>query len=140
MKKATKSEIVNILNSNEINEQQLIELRKIENELTIKERELQLDFAKLRVEDVKDARSMQMVTRAYTPAILAYMITFGFFAILILLMTNMITISGHEELLIMLGALGTAWGSVINYYFGSTLQSGRQTELLAKADSIDITR
>jgi hypothetical protein len=40
----------------------------------------------------------------------------------------------------MLGALGTAWGSVINYYFGSTLQSGRQTELLAKADSIDITR
>ena len=35
--------------------------------------------------------------------------------------------------IIMLGSLGTAWVSIIAYYFGSSSGSDRKTELMAKA-------
>lgn len=43
---------------------------------------------------------------------------------------------GRDAALVMLGALGSSWTSVIAYFFGSTSGSSRKTELLAKANPI----
>ena len=90
-------------------------------------------LASLAVENTKDARAMQIQTRSRVPAILAVLVTMGFFGILFGMLAGWLKASDNQALLIMLGALGAAWGAIVNYYFGSSADSGRKTELLAQA-------
>jgi hypothetical protein len=134
----TKEVITKTLNNANLTQDQIIQIKQLEADMQIRVKELELDLVKLKVDDVKSAREMQIVTRAWTPAILAYLITAGFFGILIMLMTKTVILNAdNNSLLIMLGSLGTAWSGVINYYFGSTVQSSRHTELLAQAEPIN---
>ncbi|KDB62697.1 hypothetical protein AZ15_3760 [Bordetella bronchiseptica A1-7] len=41
--------------------------------------------------------------------------------------------ASKEPLYILLGSLGTAWTSIIAYYFGSTAGGQKKSELLSKA-------
>lgn len=93
-------------------------------------------LAQLANDNTKDARAMQVATRSKVPAILAVLITVGFFGILIGMMSGSLKTTDNQALLIMLGALGAAWGSVVNYFFGSSSDSGRKTELLAQAPAV----
>lgn len=90
-------------------------------------------LAALAVENTKDARAMQVATRSNVPALLAVLITVGFFGILIGMLAGTLKATDNQALLILLGALGAAWGAVVNYFFGSSADSGRKTELLAQA-------
>jgi hypothetical protein len=93
-------------------------------------------LAALAVDNTKDARAMQVSTRSRIPAVLAVIITCGFFGILIGMLRGDLTATDNQALLIMLGALGAAWGAVVNFFFGSTAESGRKTELLAQAPPV----
>ena len=93
-------------------------------------------LAALDVENTKDARNLQIQTRSPIPGALAVLITLGFFGILIGMMHGVLKTTDNQALLIMLGALGAAWGAVVNYYFGSSHDSGRKTELLAQAPAV----
>lgn len=93
-------------------------------------------LAALAVDNTKDARQMQVQTRSWVPGVLACVITLGFFGILVGMMSGKLTTSENQALLIMLGALGAAWGAVVNYYYGSSADSGRKTELIAQAPAI----
>lgn len=95
-------------------------------------------LAALAVENTKDARNMQIVTRSPVPAILAVLITIGFFGILIGMMAGWLKTADNQALLIMLGALGAAWGAVVNYYFGSSAESGRKNDLLAATPPVKV--
>jgi hypothetical protein len=76
---------------------------------------------------------MQKETRSRIPGVLAILITAGFFGILVGMMTGSLKASGNSEaLLIMLGALGAAWGAVVNFYYGSSRGSDEKTAMLAK--------
>lgn len=87
----------------------------------------------LTVDDRKDARAMQVATRSRTPMVLAVLITLGFFGVLVGMLASELKTTDSPALLVLLGSLGASWGAVVNYYFGSSADSGRKTELLAKA-------
>jgi hypothetical protein len=89
---------------------------------------LALDFEKLAVEDRKSARDMQAATKSFMPAVLATGVTLGFFGIISALMLGYAQKS--DELLMMLGSLGTAWTGIIAFYFGSSAGSQKKDELL----------
>ena len=84
-------------------------------------------------DNVKDARNMQNTTRSKVPAALALVIVVGFFGILVGMMMNALSVTDNQALLILLGALSAAFGAIINFYFGSTSESGRKTEIIAQS-------
>lgn len=94
-------------------------------------------LAGLEVEDRKDARAMQIALRSRIPALLSVLVTVGYFAVLVGMMTKWFTVQDSQALLLMLGSLGTAWGMVMAFWFGTTHDSGRKTEMLAAASPID---
>jgi hypothetical protein len=90
-------------------------------------------LASLAVEDRASARAMQISTKSLTAPFLALFVTLGFFGVLSVMMFYPLPTATHDALMLMLGSLGTAWISVIAYYFGSSASSDRKTELLAQS-------
>lgn len=84
-------------------------------------------------DDRKSARGMQQAARSNVPAALSILVTVGYFGVLIGMMTKVLKIDDSQALLLMLGSLGTAWGAVMAFWFGTTHDSGRKTDMLAKA-------
>lgn len=92
--------------------------------------ELMLELYRLDVTDRDSARKLALVDN--TPKVLSYVITFGFFGMLILNSINYLPAVNESVMNIMIGSLGTAWVSIVNYYFGSSLGSRNKNELLSK--------
>lgn len=65
-------------------------------------------------------------------AFLGIVITAGFFGVLWLLMTLEGNGNMRDALLIMVGALGAAFGAIVNYYFGSSSGSAAKNHLIAQ--------
>lgn len=117
--------------------EQMLALKEADQAFSLQMKRLGFDniekLAALDMENTKDARAMQVQVRSRVPAVLATVITIGFFGILIGMLQGALKTSDNQALLIMLGALGAAWGAIVNYYFGSSADSGRKTELLAQS-------
>jgi hypothetical protein len=91
------------------------------------------DLEAIAAGDRKDARAMQIAARSWVPAALSIAVTLGYFFILVGMMTGTLKVSDSQALLLMLGSLSTAWGVVMAFWFGTTADSGRKTELLAQS-------
>lgn len=78
-----------------------------------------------------------MTVKDITPKLLALVVTLGFFGVLAFMLVQSVPVASRDVLNIMLGSLGTAWISIIAYYFGSSNGSSRKTELLAKAPAVE---
>lgn len=115
----------------------LVKLRQIEADKTVKLQELLADQAKAIIQteaaDRASARQMQQATGSRIPAALAIVVTLGFFAVLGLLVFHGKPEQGGDALMIMVGSLGGAWSTVMAFYFGTTSNSIRKTELLAQS-------
>lgn len=90
--------------------------------------ELKLEEFKLKSEEIAandrdSARQREVQVKDRTPAVLAALITVGFFSVLGYMLAKGLPEVGREPLLIMLGALGSAWTGVVAYYFGSSAGS-----------------
>lgn len=86
--------------------------------------------------DRDSARKREIEVKDNTPKIMAYLVTLGFFGVLAAMMFLKIPIESRDVLNIMLGSLGTAWTSIVSYFYGSSKSSDRKTELLAAAPSV----
>ena len=114
-------EVNKVLQGGKLTSDQIAQLQQAEIELKAKAQEMGIRFEDLAVEDRKSAREMQTATRSFIPGSMAVAVTAGFFGILWMLMTGEATKS--DALMLMLGSLGTAWTSIIAFYFGSSAGS-----------------
>jgi hypothetical protein len=111
--------------------EQLLALKKAEQEFAVKMRELDIDLERISNEDRDSARNREVSLRDWTPRVLAGLITVGYFGVLFWMLRFGLPNTGSSEaLLVMLGALGTAWGGVVAYYFGSSAGSKEKTEAM----------
>jgi hypothetical protein len=120
--------------------EQMLALKRADQDFAIHMQELGFkqvtDLEALAAGDRKDARAMQVAQRSPVPAVLSIAVTLGYFGVLVGMMTGVFHVSDSQALLIMLGSLGTAWGMVMAFWFGTTRASEVKTEMLAKADPV----
>jgi hypothetical protein len=115
--------------------EQLAAIKKIDADFKVQMKSLDIDLERIAAGDRDSARQMQRETKDWVPKILAIVITLGFFGILVWMLLNGMPQTGTEALLMMLGALGTAWTGVINFYYGSSAGSKAKTDAMtAKGD------
>jgi len=117
--------------------EQMLALKKADQDFALQMQALGFkeitDLEAIAAGDRKDARAMQVAKPSPVPAVLSLLVTTGYFGVLIGMMTGKFTVSDSQALLIMLGSLGTAWGGVMAFWFGTTRDSSRKTELLAQS-------
>lgn len=114
--------------------EQLVAMKQIDADLAKYFAGLDIQLEQIAAADRGSARDREAKTGdSWTPRLLAFLITLGFFGVLGWLLVSGKPANGGDALLVMLGALGTAWASVVAYYFGSTKGSADKTALLARS-------
>jgi len=102
----------------------LLTIKKAEQEFVKAMKTLDIDLEKVHAGDRDSARKMQTETKSNVPALLAALVTTGFFGVLGGLLTGQFTTRDTPEMLLLIGSLSTSWGMVVSFYFGSS--SGSQ--------------
>lgn len=109
---------------------ELLALKKADNDFTLAMRSLDIDLDRLSQSDASSARAREIAVHDWTPSILAYCLTAGFFGLLALMIFHGLPEENAPALNILLGALGTGWIQSIGYYFGSTYGSKTKDAML----------
>ena len=125
---ATESELEQALKT--ATPDQLAEIKRIDNVFKIRMEELGLDLERINQANTASARAREIAVKDKIPAILAILVTIGFFGVLSFMLIDGSNLQS-DALLVMLGSLGTAWGGVVNYYFGSSSGSAKKNDLIA---------
>jgi hypothetical protein len=98
---------------------------------------LDIDLERIAAGDRASARDMQKETKDWIPRALAVSVTVGFFAILLYMLVYGLPTTGNEALLLLLGALQTAWGGIIAFYFGSSSGSQKKDQMIYNSKPLD---
>lgn len=109
---------------------QLAALKKIDSDFAVQMKALDIDLERIAAGDRASARDMQKETKDWIPRALAVSVTVGFFAILLYMLVYGLPTTGNEALLLLLGALQTAWGGIIAFYFGSSSGSQQKDKMI----------
>lgn len=128
---ATEDELVEAAKS--ATPDQLLALKQAEQSFVVRMRELDVDLERISNEDRSSAREREAKTGDHTPKYLAGAVTLGFFGVLSWMIAYGLPDNGGEAMLVMLGTLGTAWGAIVSYYFGSSAGSREKNEVINKA-------
>lgn len=116
---------------------QLAALKKIDADFKVQMKSLDIDLERIAAGDRDSARDMQKETRDWIPRALAVSVTIGFFAILIYMLVYGLPTTGNEALLLLLGALQTAWGGIIAFYFGSSSGSQKKDQMIYNSKPLE---
>jgi len=117
--------------------EQIAAVKKADSDFKVQMKQLDVDVIKLDKLDRDSARDMQVKTKSPVPAVLSASITMGFFGVLYLMLIQGVPEGEKDVLLVMLGSLGTAWASVVNYWFGSSIGSKSKTDMMgSKNDKV----
>lgn len=122
-----------VLNSGRMTPDQItaVKLAEIDFQKFLKDNAIKLE--EVHAQDRADARKMAAVTQSPVPAVLSLLVTAGYFGVLIGMMTDVLNVADSQALLIMLGSLGTAWGMVMAFWFGTTKSSSEKNHIIAQA-------
>jgi len=108
--------------------EQLLALKQAEQGFQESMAKLGVDLEKVNSEDRDSARKMHMAMGDWVTPSLAIGITIGFFSLLGL--TAFVELHNQQVIDILIGSLGTAWISVVTFYFGSSKGSQNKDKLL----------
>ena len=89
-------------------------------------KDLDIKLEDLKVKDRASAREREKILKDKTPAILAYVLSFGFFGIVFALFKYAIPESNKEVIYLLVGSLATAWAGAMMYFHGSSSGSARK--------------
>jgi len=113
--------------------EQLLALKQAEQDFVVRMRELDVDLERISNQDRDSARNREIQLKDITPKVLAAIITLGYFGVLFWMLNHGLPNNGGSEaMLVMLGTLGTAWGGVVAYYFGSSAGSRDKNDTISK--------
>lgn len=115
----TLQKVQTALDAGTLTGEQVAALREADAQLAIRMRELDIDLEKLATQDRDSARAMQAKLNSAVPAVLALVITLGFFAVLAGLMTGYFDLWENAGITMLIGSLSTSWGMVVSFYYGS---------------------
>jgi hypothetical protein len=132
------STIQKILSTGQLSGDQIVALKSAEIQLQQHLADNNIQLEQLAVTDTVSARQRETDlaksgAKDNTNKVLAYALTIGFFADLILLSYHEIPPASHDVLLIMIGSLGTAWAGMVHYYYGSSPSSKTKDDTIAAA-------
>ena len=116
---------------------QLAALKKIDADFKVQMKSLDIDLERISAGDRASARDMQKETRDWIPRALAIGVTVGFFSIMIYMLIYGLPTSGNEAILLLLGALQTAWGGIIAFYFGSSSGSQKKDAMIYNSKPLE---
>lgn len=111
---------------------QLLALKKADQEFAEFMAKLEVDMEGIAAQDRANAREMQEKTRSWVPAALSIAVTIGFFGLIGVLCDVKVPAENRDTLNILLGSLGTAWVTIVAFWFGSSSGSARKDEILGK--------
>lgn len=117
--------------------EQLSVLKKIDADFKVQMKSLDIDLERIAAGDRDSARDMQKETKDWIPRALAVSVTIGFFAILLYMLIYGLPTTGNEALLLLLGALQTAWGGIIAFYFGSSSGSQQKDKMIYNSKPLE---
>lgn len=126
----TVADVTKAIADGRVTPEQVAEIKKLELKYQAEEAERGFKYSELEFQDAKSARDMQIATKSSTPTVLTYMITIGFFGILLWMLADPHVIDS-PPLMIMLGSLGTAWTGAVSFWFGTTHGSQNKDRLIA---------
>jgi len=92
-----------------------------------------ITLEQLSVQNTQGARDMQIATKSWVPAALAVIITVGYLGILIGMMLGELKVTDNQALLILIGALASGFGTVLNFFLGSSRGSQSKDVILANS-------
>ena len=128
-------EVQGIISSNKLTAEQVASIQLAELELKKQAQSMNLDFAKLTVEDRKSARDMQIATKSMLVPSLAILIVSAFIGVVIATLGGFAVV---DSVLAgtLIGYISAKAEQVVNFYFGSSAGSKEKTELLSKEEAI----
>lgn len=92
------------------------------------------DMEAIAEKDRDSARQMQVQTKSWMPSMLALAAVATLMGCIYMLGFRSIPDTGHDALLILLGAVTVTYKDVYGYFFGSSAGSDRKTEILANGN------
>lgn len=130
IEESTVEAVSEVLNSGKLTPEQIqaVKLAEIDFQKFLEANKI--DLEKIHAGDRDSARKMQIAAPSRIPGVLAILITGGFFGILVYMLQS--EYKPTDSLLVMLGSLGTAWTSIVAYYYGSSSGSQAKNAMLEK--------
>jgi len=139
-KDASPASIAAAIKDGTLTGEQIIALKQAEDDFAVRMKELDINSAeemeRIVAGDRDSARKREEDVRDWTPRILAYGVTIGFFAVLIFVLRWGIPSDAvsHDVILMLIGALGAAFTqNVMGYYFGGSSDANSHIQNLSKS-------
>jgi hypothetical protein len=98
---------------------QIIALKKVDNDFAVQMRQLDIDLVKISVSDRDSARKREIEVKDNTPKVLAGLVIIGYMAVQWYILGHIIDQGMREIVLRTLGTIDGALMLVLSYYFGS---------------------
>lgn len=129
---ATEETLVGILQSGSMSPEQVAAVKKADNDLKVRLKELDIKIDEIAAADRANAREMLISTRSWVPALLSISTVAGFFILLGGAAAGYFQLTGSDVMMLLLGVLARETASVYQFWLGSSSGSQHKTDMLRK--------